>query len=377
VASGHVHCPGTLQSPSRRALFCTITQEPGHGGIARVSSLLWQVMQTRSSGSSWKLLVAATGPKGALTFRDKLSFSKSAIWRQMLCSYDTLFFDHIGLARVQNLIPHSLRRPYGVFLHSIEAWTSLSRSHITTLANAKVRVANSHYTAKRVAAAHPEIGEIQVCHLALGLNMLAVGPEVFQLEHGIEDRVLGQIKPDAVVIVGRMMKNERYKGHDQLINSWSLVIKSVPDAQLVIVGEGDDVVRLRALAQCSNAAQNIVFTGRINDRVLEAIYRRAAVFAMPSRAEGFGIVYLEAMAHRLACIGSIHDAAGEIIVDGETGFLVQQDAIADLASKIVLLLKDADLRRRFGCNGYQRLQTRFSFECFETRISALLTQLSV
>ena len=67
---------------------------------------------------------------------------------------------------------------------------------------------------------------------------------------------------------------------------------------------------------------------------------------MPSRGEGFGIVYLEAMRHQLACIGSIHDAAGEIIVDGETGFLVNQDNSTELATKVVQLLTDSSLCQR-------------------------------
>jgi phosphatidylinositol alpha-1,6-mannosyltransferase len=173
-----------------------------------------------------------------------------------------------------------------------------------------------------------------------------------------------------------MLQRERHKGHDQLIRAWSLVTREVPDAQLVVVGRGDDVSRLRDLAEQVGVNRDVLFTGPVNDRTLWAIYDRAAMFAMPSRAEGFGIVYLEAMLHRLACVGSIHDAAREIIVDGETGFLVEQGDPVDLAAKIVTLLRDGALRYRLGCNGFARLQAHFSFKRFESQISEYLIRLS-
>ena len=359
------------QRARRRALFCTITQEPGHGGIARVSSLLWQVLRTRQT-DSWELLIATATPASAITLREKMNFSIRVFWRQVRGNCDLIFFDHIGLARVQNLIPRFLRRPYGVFLHSIEAWKPLPQNRVRILANAKLRVANSHHTATRVAAAHPEIGEIQVCHLTLGLHVPELGLEPNACNSDAQEQILNQIRPESMLIVGRMMKEERHKGHDQLIRAWPLVRKAVPDAQLVIVGGGDDVTRLKELTQSLGVAGQVFFTGRVDDPTLNAIYERAAAFAMPSRAEGFGLVYLEAMAHRLACIGSIHDAAHEIIIDGETGFLVDQEDIENLASKIIQLLDDHKLRDRFGCRGFERLRTQFSFQCFENRIVEVL-----
>jgi glycosyltransferase involved in cell wall biosynthesis len=300
-----------------------------------------------------------------------LRFSAKVIWRQLRGSCDVVFFDHVGLARVQSLIPRFLRRPYGVFLHSIEAWAPLNRNRLKTLANAKLRIANSNYTAARVAAAHPEIGEIHVCHLTLGLGV----SKLDRLGGSIQQNLVGQIRDKSVLIVGRMMREESYKGHDRLIHAWPLVLKSVPDAQLVIVGGGDDVTRLKMLAEQLNAAGNILFTGRVSDETLDAIYAKSSVFAMPSRAEGFGMVYLEAMAHRLACIGSVHDAAREFIVNEETGFLVDQDDTPCLAAKIVLLLTDSTLRDRLGHRGFERLQAHFSFQRFEDRVAELLSQL--
>jgi phosphatidylinositol alpha-1,6-mannosyltransferase len=170
-----------------------------------------------------------------------------------------------------------------------------------------------------------------------------------------------------------MMQAEQYKGHDELIQAWPAITQEVPDAQLIVVGQGDDLPRLKELAQGLGVREAVLFVGHVDDDTLRAIYQRVSAFAMPSRGEGFGIVYLEAMLHQLACIGSIHDAAGEIIVDGETGFLVNQDNSSELAMKVVQLLTDSTLRQRLGRNGYERLRSNFSSDRFEMRVSQVLT----
>ena len=340
----------------------------GQGGIARVSCLLWRVIQDLYPNSCEMVIAASSGPD-RFGWADKAGFAGTVALRQIRRKCDVVFFDHLGLARAQALVPRSHRRPYGVFLHSIEAWTTLSRDRRQALANAKVRVANSYHTAARIAAAHPEIGEIDVCHLALG-------PEMSNSNREVVDRsLLEQIKPASILIVGRMMSSERHKGHDQLIQAWPMVKQQLPDAQLVIVGRGDDVPRLQALVGSHHIEKSVLFTGPVNDETLKSIYQRAAVFAMPSRAEGFGVVYLEAMSYCLPCVGSTQDAAGEIIVDGETGFLVDQSDIPRLAEKMIGLLQDPSLRRRLGCNGRERLHRQFSFERFHTRMSELFDKL--
>ncbi len=96
---------------------------------------------------------------------------------------------------------------------------------------------------------------------------------------------------------------------------------------------------------------------------------------MPSLLEGFGLVYLEAMRHRLPCIGSTADAAGEVIANGETGLLVDREDRAALAEVIVRFLADRALRERMGAAGYERLQTTFSYQKFQDRLFTALQPL--
>jgi len=98
---------------------------------------------------------------------------------------------------------------------------------------------------------------------------------------------------------------------------------------------------------------------------------------MPSRDEGFGLVYLEAMSYDLPCIGSTHDAASETIEDGSSGFLVPQDDLRLLADRIVHLLANDDLRRQMGRRGGRRVRDTFSYPAFRDRLTSLLASPSM
>ena len=211
---------------------------------------------------------------------------------------------------------------------------------------------------------HPDIGSVDACPLSLP-------PGHFDETDATAATSLGA-GPPTVLLVARMSAGERYKGHDELLEAWPQVRSGAPDAALHFVGDGDDTPRLRAKAAALGIAGSVTFTGFVSDTELRALYRRAAVFAMPSRGEGFGLVYLEAMAEGLPCIGAVEDAAGEIIRDGETGFLVPQSDRMALADRVVRLLNNETLRRTMGQSGYRRVRETFNHERFSRTMLALI-----
>jgi glycosyltransferase involved in cell wall biosynthesis len=99
---------------------------------------------------------------------------------------------------------------------------------------------------------------------------------------------------------------------------------------------------------------------------------RIAVFAMPSAREGFGLVYLEAMRAGRPCIGSTSDAAGDIIVQGETGFLVDRADGPALSGAIVSLLTDGARRAAMGEAGRKRFEAHFTADRFAARFRDIL-----
>jgi phosphatidyl-myo-inositol dimannoside synthase len=344
-----------MQSPT----IAAITRHPTGGGIAVVADLLWKTVECHW-GSRAHMLTMYEHEARPATMAEKARFAVSLASLEMTGSTDWVLFSHLALAHAHSMVP-SVRRPgYGVFLHGIEVWRPLPEKTIRMLAGADLRIANSRYTADRASALHPAIGPIEVCPLAL-LHRPPVGAAA-------PDGLRGH----AVLVVGRMAESERYKGHDQLIDAWDRVTANVPDAQLVIVGDGNDRARLEARARASRSSTSILFTGFVSDATLQQLYRSAALFALPSRGEGFGLVYLEAMRAGLACVGSRHDAASEVIVDGQTGCLVDQGDTTEIADTISRLLTNDDERRALGEAGRRRFEQEFTFERFSHRLIAIL-----
>jgi len=349
--------------------LAAITLHESGGGVASVSRLVWRVM-----GDTWgdhrRLITLSDAPADPdrpkrPTIASRAAFGFRLAAAQTAHPAGWVFFTHLSLARAQRLMPAVLRRQYAVFLHGIEAWRPLNGHEHAVLRGAALRVANSRYTATQIAAANPEIGPIEICPLAY--SPAAVTPGTARVTTGAPD-----VGPKAVLLVGRMDAAERYKGHDELLEIWPRVVASTPDARLVFAGDGDDRARLLTKAASLGVTAHVTFTGFLSTDALASLYNRAAVFAMPSRGEGFGLVYLEAMAHGLPCIGSTHDAAREVIDDGVSGFLVDQADGGILADRITQLLADESLRRRLGGAGRRRVEERFGYRQFSHRLIDLV-----
>jgi phosphatidyl-myo-inositol dimannoside synthase len=171
-----------------------------------------------------------------------------------------------------------------------------------------------------------------------------------------------------ILIVARMWASQREKGHDELILSMQMVKEKHPEAQLVIVGQGDDMSRLKRRAHSLNVTENVCFTGFISHELRDALYANCAIFAMPSRQEGFGLVFLEAMRWAKPCIGCRAGAIPEVIIDGKTGFLLDDPIdIHNLSRLIIAMLDNPQLSRELGIAGLQRLKDNFTYPHFKKR----------
>jgi phosphatidylinositol alpha-1,6-mannosyltransferase len=346
--------------------LATATLAPAGDGIAYASRLLHRSLSDLEGGDPTVIELGVSGAE-PVALRTRMQFLARLARLQTMRRVNWLLFTHIGIARAQLRVPRQWRRPYAVMLHGIEAWSStLDAERIEVIKNAKVRIAISPHTARRVAAAHPELPPIETC-------LLGLLPDD---EH--PDRVPGDIRvdygPHAVVIVGRMASSERYKGHDQLILAWPRVMAEVPDATLVMVGRGDDVDRLRAKAAALGIGRAIQFPGYLPDAALRALLRHAAIFAMPSRGEGFGLVYLQAMQAGVPCLGSRDDAAADVIIDGETGILIPEQDSEAIAGAVARLLTDEPMRRRLGDAGRRRFESVFTYPRFRSRLASILAR---
>ena len=346
--------------------LAAITLNANGGGVAAVSRLMWRVFEDRWPGNSCLITLlddraAAMSLKSSTATRLRFGAQMARVQSGQQCGW--IMYGHFSVAKVQAFVPAGLQRPYAVFIHGVEIWRALSDSEKRVLRGASLRVANSKFTAARVREMHPDIGDVVACPLTIPpVPQSGTSPSTRQFDLGRR----------SVLVVARLAANERYKGHDQLLEAWPLIAKQVPDARLVFAGKGDDAARLEAKARDLGLGNAVLFTGFVSDHELHQLYREAAVFAMPSRNEGFGLVYLEAMTRGLPCIGALDDAAGEIILDGTTGFLVRQSDRTALADRVVTLLTDEPLRTAMGGRGRQRALQEFGYERFASNLVGLL-----
>jgi phosphatidyl-myo-inositol dimannoside synthase len=277
---------------------------------------------------------------------------------------DWWLFVHCDVARVQYGLPAWLRRPYSVFVHGWEVREeAMNRARVRVLRNAAARLANSRHTARNAVAASPDIGIVSICPLAL----LPDPPS-----GRVDAAVVRRAGSSFALLVGRMNADERFKGHDALLEAWPAVRGAAADARLVVVGGGDDVERLRQKAAALGLSNAIHFAGLVSDATLAELRRRAAFFVMPSTNEGFGLVYLEAMRDGLACIGCSGDAAAEIIIDGVTGLLVPPDSTHALAAAVARLFLEPELARSLGAAGRAREARDYTLARFQARVTSAL-----
>ncbi|MBI4507924.1 MAG: glycosyltransferase family 4 protein, partial [Chloroflexi bacterium] len=141
------------------------------------------------------------------------------------------------------------------------------------------------------------------------------------------------------------------------------------------VGDGDDRPELERLAEESGVAQRVVFAGTKVGEELATYYRACDVFVMPSIKEGFGIVFLEAMAFGKPVVGGNHGGTPEAVQDGVTGFLVQYGDESALADRLSLLLRDAELRARMGEAGRRHVAAQYTFGHFSERLTGVLAEI--
>jgi len=239
------------------------------------------------------------------------------------------------------------------------------------LRRADVVLAPSRYTADHVAADQGVATEkIRVLPWALDPQFEALATNAWK------STVPASFPQGHVVLtVGRWRADERYKGMDTLITALPRLLPRWPDLELVAVGDGDDRGWLEDLAEETGVLRHVHFLAKLSYEELAACYGHCEIFALPSRGEGFGLVYLEAMACGKPVIGGAHGGAPEVIEDGKTGYLVPHGDAAQLATAMETLLGDSALREEMGRRGRQRVENEFRFPVFAKSLRKILREL--
>lgn len=167
-----------------------------------------------------------------------------------------------------------------------------------------------------------------------------------------------------IMMLGRIVTTERYKGVDEVLDVMPRLIEKVPNVTYLIVGDGSDRQRLETKVRALGLKEYVVFTGLIPETEKADHYRLADAFVMPSHGEGFGFVFLEALACGVPVVGSTVDGGREALRDGLLGRLVDPKNPDELVQAVFQAI-DAPKRIPEGIE-------YFSFENFERKCHRLM-----
>ena len=327
-----------------RVLVLTTDAYGGHGGIAQFNRDLLNALCAMPEWEQviWLPRLKPRAPESLpvkLVYRDDGLKSKRAYmwaaWRTARSRCDLVICGHINLLPAAALAAWRCKTPLVLLIHGIDAW----QPHRSKLVNSLLRrvahvISVSEFTRDRFSGWSGIPRErIHVLPNTIDLDRYGIGlrnPALVQRYRLEGKRVL--------LTLGRLSATEQYKGFDEVLELLPELLRLYPDLTYLIVGDGDDRDRLQRKAQMLGVADHVIFTGYIAEPEKADHYRLADAYVMPGRGEGFGIVYLEAMACGVPVVASRLDGSREAVRSGELGIVVDPDDRKELRAGIIAAL---------------------------------------
>lgn len=254
------------------------------------------------------------------------------------------------------LIARELKIPFVVSVHGLDAFSTNQVSGIsgTWCRRISRRV---YHSAQRVICISEHVRDAVLegmggnCRTSVVYN--GVDPKLFSPDSA--DTQPG----DGILSVGNLIP---IKGHDLLIRAVASLANEFADISLDIIGEGSEKARLQSLARQSGISSRVHFRGRQSRHEVANAMKRCAFFVLPSRYEGLGCVYLEAMSCAKTVIGCRGQGIAEILQQGTNGFLVGPDNERELSLVMGILLGDPAKRGLIGTAARDTILDRLTLD---------------
>jgi len=288
-------------------------------------------------------------------------------------------FIHAHWIIPQGLIAAIFKKLYGVpFISTAHAGDvfPIKKNIFKTLAGFAIKnsshiTANSSFTKNAVLEIFNS-KDIEVIPMGVDLNDFSPRKKDAKLR-----QKLG-IKGEFILFVGRLAEK---KGVGYLIKAMPVVLKSLPNSKLVIVGDGPEMRKSIKLTKSLNLEGKILFVGKLRSEDLPKFYSTADVFVGPSivtekgDTEGLGIVFLEAISSGTSVIGSNVGGIPDIVRHNKTGILVEQKNPSQLANSIVKLLKDKNLQKRLSKNAMKHVKSTYSWSIVANKFANIYSKI--
>jgi glycosyltransferase involved in cell wall biosynthesis len=348
----------------------------GHGGIALYNRDLITALCAHPACEE-VVAIPRLMPHPCEPFPDKLTYVTDgvdgkfrfvatvfrAVWKNP--RFDLIICGHINLLPIAYAVQRWVSAPLLLEIYGIDAWKPTG----STLSNYLSRKVDAFISISEVTRRYfLEWSAVPgskgfILSNAIHAERYGPGPKSQELldRYGLRGKVV-------LMTLGRLASFERYKGFDEVLEMLPDLVKEIPGITYLIVGDGTDRPRLETKATSLGVADRVVFTGFIPEAEKADHYRLADVYVMPSSGEGFGFVFLEAMACGVPAIGSRTDGGREALRDGELGFVVDPTNREEIQGAIRKALND---RRGSVPQGLEH----FSYENFTRRLHAVIGNL--
>lgn len=282
-----------------------------------------------------------------------------------------VFCGHIKLAPLTQLLCQRWGVPYTVLTYGKEVWYRLPDRERQALAAAAGIWTISRYSRDCLCAAnHINPEKVQIVPCVVDGHVFTPGSKSPELSTRY-----GLSGAKVLMTVARLWPTDVYKGVDVTIRALPAIAKVFPDVKYLVIGRGDDQPRLAQLARELGVSDRVVFAGFVPTPDLPEYYRLADAYIMPSQ-EGFGIVYLEAMACGKPVLSGDADGSADPLQDGRLGWRVPHRNPEAVAAACIEILKGDDQR----CNGQwlrQECLTQFSKDTLTEQLKQLISDHSL
>lgn len=365
-------------------LFLTLKTFSLTGGIEKVCRSLAKVLHSSSSHQHGLQVYSLCDRDDDVDERylpkqifkgfssNKVAYGLASLWAGLKA--DTIILSHINLLFIAHLVK-ILKPSVRIILiaHGIEVWRKLS-SWKTKLLRGSVEIwAVSSYTAHTLQETH-QVPAQQIIVLNNCLDPFIAAPTVFRKSEDLLSRYNLSAQQPVIFTLTRLASTELYKGYDLIIQAIPALLNSYPNLRYILAGKADDKEKQR-LTQLINQHQlqdHVILTGFLPDEELTAHFLLADAFVMPSRKEGFGIVFIEAAACGCSVIAGNQDGSTDALLNGKLGKLITPDSLPAITAAIKETLSSDNSiatkkERQALC------LANFNYENYQAKVLQLLT----
>lgn len=286
---------------------------------------------------------------------------------------DIIICGHINFSPLCYMISKFVNRKYIVLTHGIDVWHITNRMKIKGLKEAHLITTVSNFTKSKILEQIPE-AKNKITFLPNTIDGSVFYPKSKPIylikEHGLK-------KDDKIILtVARLKKTEEYKGYYKILDILPDVVREIPGIKYILIGSGDDLENIQNYIEEKNLEKMVILTGYVPDNKLVDYYNLCDVFVMPSKKEGFGIVFLEALACGKPVIAGNKDGSVDAILNGNLGALVDPDNLEQITESIINFFS-GNLSDCFHDPEYLRATVlkHYGLEVFHRKAAKLLEQM--